>query len=123
MRRNNLNNTLKKELAFLAGDFFLVDLPQNRRFMLHYFRRGIQRQFLFYFFTFQSYRYFEDHTGYICSIRWLKKLKKKYIILEQVYDKLKTEFTDESLELLAELEVGKIKYEYRKFKKILSELF
>lgn len=118
-----MNNTLKKELAFLAGDFFLVDLPQNRRFMLHYFRRGIQRQFLFYFFTFQSYRYFEDHTGYICSIRWLKKLKKKYIILEQVYDKLKTEFTDESLELLAELEVGKIKYEYRKFKKILSELF
>lgn len=112
--------SIQKELIFLSGEFFLVDLPQNRRFLLNYFRRGIQRQFLFYFYTFESYRYFQDHTGYICSLRWLKKLKKKYRMLEETYDKLKSEFSDTNLELLAELETGKLKYEYEKFKRILG---
>ena len=88
--------------------------------MLNYFRRGIQRQFLFYFYVFNNYWYFQDHTGYICSRRWLKKLKKKYKMLELVYDKLKSEFNDTSLELLAKLETGKIKYEYGRFKEILG---
>ena len=112
--------SLQKELLFLSGGFFLVDLPQNKRFLLNYFRRGIQRQFLFYFYTFDSYRYFQDHTGYICSLRWLKKLKKKYRMLEQVYDKLKNNISDTNLELLALLETGKLKYGYEKFKQILA---
>jgi len=110
----------QKELLLLSGDFFLVDLPQNRRFLLNYFRRGVQRQFLFYFYSFESYRYFQDHTGYICSIRWLKKLKKKYRMLERLYDKLKSEITDTNLSLAAQLETGKLKYDYEKFKQLLG---
>jgi hypothetical protein len=115
-----LKHNLKQQLIFISGDFFMVDLPQNRRFMLNYFKLKIQRQFLFYFYIFGSYRYFQEHTGYICSYRWLKKLKIKYIMLERVYDKLKKEYTESSLEKISLIEVGKLKYDYKLFKSILE---
>ena len=41
-------------------------------------------------------------------------------MLERVYDKLKSEVKDTNLSLLAQLEIGKLKYDYEQFKQILG---
>jgi hypothetical protein len=100
---------LSKELSLISGEFFQPNLADDKRYLLHYFKPGIQRQFLFYYLIFGNYRNFADHTGWWCSLRWLKKLKNKFLNLEDAYKKAKSEISEENLKLLAQLEKGKFK--------------
>lgn len=103
---------MDKELALISGEFFEHDIAPEKRYLLKYFKPGIQRQFLYYYIVFGSYRYFADHSGWWCSTRWLKKLKRRLVKLEAVHQKARSEPTDENFELLEKLEAGKYKVRY-----------
>jgi hypothetical protein len=101
---------LERELSLISGNFFDPSLSDDKKYLLFYFKRGIQRQFLFYYLEFGSFTYFAEHTGWWCSYRWLKKLKNKFIWLEEAYKKAKSEISEENLEVLAQLETGKYRH-------------
>lgn len=77
-----LVNNLDQEMAFIGGQFFDLDLPKEKRYLLKYFKSGIQQQFLRYMLMFGTCVRFTEHTGYHCSKRWLKMLKSRLRRLE-----------------------------------------
>ena len=96
------------ELSFLAGTFFDCDLPGEKSYLFKYFRNGVQKQFLRYYFTFGGdTRYFVDHTGDQCSKRWLRMLKRRLEALEAVHFQAKDNL---DFSTLAKLKSGKYKY-------------
>lgn len=72
------------DLIFISGDFLYGDLPQGKEYLSHYFQGEVEKIFLSYFF-FSSHVYkkdsfidfyenFCDHSGRMCSTRWVRKL-------------------------------------------------
>ena len=47
--------------------------------------------FVRYYLTYRSYRMFVDHTGYACSKKWLKNLRRRLVKLEKAYEKARVE--------------------------------
>jgi hypothetical protein len=95
---------MKNELTFLAGQFFDYELPKEKQYLLKYFRTDLDRQFLRYYFCFEQYEHFTDHTGMRCQEKWLRALKKKLDHIVSVHDEAKREG---KLSLLTKIESGK----------------
>lgn len=99
-----------KDLKFVAGEFFDFDLPKEKKYLLKYFKKDSQRQFLRYYFTFGGdveIKNFSTHTGHVCSERWLFTLRTKIRTLEKVHDAAKRDLDFEKLSLIKS---GKLKY-------------
>ena len=100
------------ELDFISGKFFDVMLPREWRYLEKYFQSDVQRQFLKYYYVFRNSKNFVDHTGFHCTRRWLRLLRRKIEILMKEHAEAKANF---DLEKLALIESGKFKFKYRNF--------
>ncbi len=97
-----------KELLFLAGNFFDFDLPKSKNYLFHYFRTGIEKQLIYYYYCLGNFEHFTDHTGLYCQQRWLKELKQRHDRLVEMLAKAKMEM---DLDLVVLIESGKLKRE------------
>jgi len=98
----------KKDLDFLSREYECLDnIPKEKKYLLKYFRKEIQKHFLQYYFVFGNYDNFVDHTGFYCQTKWLKILHKKLIDLEELYSNAKKNM---DLDLLGKIEARKYRY-------------
>jgi hypothetical protein len=84
----------------------VLELPKEKNYLFKYFRKDVQQYFLKYFFVFNNFDNFVDHTGLYCQVRWLKILHKKLVNIELLHKKAKENM---DLELLSKIESGKYK--------------
>lgn len=81
------------DLEFVSGNFFYDELPRSKEYLNAYFKTVLEKRILLYYLTFPNlyrrdeefltfYRNFSDHTGYVCSTRWVRKLIKRIRYLE-----------------------------------------
>jgi len=96
----------KRDLIFLSGGFEDYELPKEKNYLFNYFRKDIQQKFVRYFFAFNSFDNFVDHTGFYCQKRWLKMLYNKLLKLESLHKEAKSTF---NFEMLTKIESGKYK--------------
>lgn len=94
------------EQQFLPGEFAFIELPEEKAYLLKYFRNNNQKLFVRYFCTFGNYDGFCSHTGVIFSDKWLSKLKKKVEVLEGALLDAKV---NNSTWLIAKIKSGKYK--------------
>lgn len=96
----------KKDLIFLSGNFDDVEFPKEKKYLFKYFKKEIQQKFIKYFFAFNDFENFVDHTGLYCQKRWLKILHDKLLKLESLHKEAKANI---DLEKLLKIESGKHK--------------
>lgn len=96
----------KKDLIFLSGNFDDLEVPKEKNYLFKYFRKEIQQKFVRYFFAFNGFDNFVDHTGLYCQKRWLKILHDKLFKLESLHKEAKKNI---DLEALLKIESGKYK--------------
>lgn len=96
----------ERDRNLISGSFLEDEIPQNKFWMTKYFTSEIQKRFLIYFLIFRSHYYFVRHTGFYCTKRYLKKMKKYFCNLEEAHEDAKKNF---NLEKLSEIEMGKYK--------------
>ena len=65
------------ELEFISGRFLEDPLPKEKTWLLKYFRREREQQFVKYFLIFNNYWHFVDQTGYYFCIKNLNLLLKR----------------------------------------------
>lgn len=95
-----------KDLKLISGIFLEDNIPQNKLWLKKYFKSNIQVKFLSYSLLFDNISYFCRHTGVKCSLRYAKKMKKKYKYLIKSHEEAKKNF---DLDLLVAIENGKLK--------------
>jgi hypothetical protein len=96
---------INQESAFIFNKIEEFELPNEKKYLLKYFRSSIEQQFLKYFFLFgENFDKFTNYTGVRCQPRWCKILIKRIKELEEIKKKSKKEF---DFEKLAEVETGK----------------
>lgn len=96
----------KKDLFFISREFENFDIPKDKLYLLKYFRNALQVAFLKYYFVFDNFDNFVDHTGFYCENRWLKILENRLFKLEEVYKTSKKNF---DFETVLDLEKGRYK--------------
>ena len=72
--------------------------------MSRYFDSPIRMAFLKYFLTFRNSVHFSEHTGFYCSVRYVKRMKSEFSYLESAYTQARLDF---DMEKIAEMEMGK----------------
>lgn len=97
------------DLDLISGEFFDYDLPKDKRFLLKYFKTDLQVAFVRYYSLYNTFTNFIDHTGFHCDYRELFRYQAKYRYLMNLYQKVKSELTEENMQLLYDLESGKFK--------------
>lgn len=97
---------MTRDLDFISRKFSTYQIPKEKSYLLKYFKTPIQQAFLRYFLVFGDYENFVDHTGYYCQKRWLRMLRNKMEILDNMRAQAKAAL---DLELLAKIESGKLK--------------
>lgn len=97
---------IDRDLQLIGGKFIDEPIDSEKYWMKKYFKTKIQYQFLKYFSIFGSISQFVNHTGFFCTSRYLKKMKKKYIILINCHRNFKEKGDFESV---SRLETGKFK--------------
>jgi hypothetical protein len=95
-----------KDLKLISGIFLEDHIPNDKLWLRRYFSSNIQKKFLSYIIIFESGYYFTRHTGIKCSVRYVKKMKKRYFYLVNCHKEAKNNF---DLELLANIESGQFK--------------
>lgn len=103
---------LMKEVEFLAGVFFNLEIPREKNYIFKYFRSPLEKQFVRYYLCFEEIEYFTPHTGYRCQLRWLKELKKRFDYITQYHRTCKFNM---DLDLLKKIEDGKCKFIKEKY--------
>lgn len=102
---------MKNDLGLIGGEFFELTLPKEKRYLWKYFSTDIQKHFLRYFFTFDSYLHFSEHTGYKSTLRYAKKMKRMLVALEKAHHEAKS---SADFEKLALIESGRYEDRYNK---------
>lgn len=105
------------DLEFLAGDFLYGDLPQGKEYLGYYFDGDVERAFLSYVSIFPHiytedgfksfYDRFSDHTGRICSTRWIRKLMRRLCDIDKALEEANKSF---DLERIGAIKSGKASF-------------
>jgi hypothetical protein len=96
----------ERDRNLISGLFLEDNIAHDKFWMCKYFKSEIQKRFLIYFLIFGSHYYFNRHSGIPCTKRYLKKMKKKFTVLENLHKQAKENF---DLETLSKIEMGKYK--------------
>lgn len=88
------------DLLFLARQWEIVELPKEKKYLFKYFDTPIQNTFLKYFYVFGDYSNFVDHTGLICSERWLTTLHDRLQKLQKLHREARENMDMTSLALI-----------------------
>lgn len=81
-------------------------MPQDLFWLTKYFKTPIRLAFLNYYHCFGTAARFCKHTGFICNIRYIKKMKNQYVFLIESHKQAKKNFDFEKVALI---EMGKQK--------------
>lgn len=102
-----------KDVQFVAGNFLSGDIPQDKEFFRHYFTSNLEQVFLSYYLLMGDlyaqtgflnfYNLFQDHTGFLCSTRWLRMLLKRFRDIETALD---TAYKNTDLPMISRIKVG-----------------
>ena len=95
-----------RDLIYLARLWETVDLPKEKRYLLRYFDTPIQKAFLKYIHVFGDYSNFVDHTGLVCSPRWLEILYNRLRKLQTLHREARANM---DMTTLAHIESGNFK--------------
>ncbi len=100
-----------REQHFISGAFFDCPIPDDKLFLLPYFKSDLYLTFLRYYLLKggKDLYHFCDHTGYPCSDNLLYRLRDRVEGLTRVYEEAKASLTEEGMALLYEIESGKFK--------------
>lgn len=98
---------LNLDLLLLSRQFETVELPKEKKYLLRYFDNPVQEAFLKYFFVFDNYINFCDHTGYVVQKKWLKHLHEKLKTIEKAHKDARSNF---DMAGLVEIEKGEFKF-------------
>lgn len=98
---------IDRDLALIGGEFLHKLLPKNKQYLWQYFRTDIERQFVAYYLLFGSHIHFVDHTGFYCTERWLKKLRRRLARIESAYQAAQAAG---DFEKVAEIQMGEYKW-------------
>jgi len=93
-------------LKFISVDFLDESIPQDFFWLTKYFDTAIKQCFLRYFICFRSAVHFPEHSGFICSERYCKKMKSLFLRLERKHAEAKSNL---DFEAVAEIEMGRAK--------------
>ena len=96
-----------KDLELISGDFFDLEIPKEKKFLLIYFKTPLQVAFLRYFLVFGKSRNFTNHTGYYCSVKSARNLQTRYTKLITLYENAKKEMSIENMKTIHLIESGK----------------
>jgi hypothetical protein len=89
-----------------VSDFLEEPVPHEHFWLTKYFGTDVRLAFLKYFLTFRGAFHFREHTGFYCSLRYLKSMKRELVHIEKAREKAKR---DLDFELVAEIEMGDYK--------------
>jgi len=95
------------DLKLVSGKFFDSVLPKDKQYLLKYFDTEVQEMFLRYYLEFGNTSHFTEHTGYICTKRWLRGLRSRYKKLLAARKQAQKEMDLDTLELI---QMGKFKF-------------
>ena len=95
------------ELELVSGEFLDGNLPKDKLYLTKYFTTKVQRVFVKYFVIFGTYDHFAEHTGYPCTLRWLKQLAFRFHQLEAA---MKTAKDHGDFEMAARIESGGLRF-------------
>jgi hypothetical protein len=98
-----------RDLEFLSGNFFDMEIPKDKRYLLKYFEGDLQTAFLRYYLVFGNVSNFVDHTGMYCHERTKWKMRTKLLYLTRTYEAAKKSLTEEGMALVQLIELGKHK--------------
>lgn len=98
---------MNSDLDFISRKFSNWELPRDKKYLSKYFTSESQQEFLRYYLLFGNFDHFVDHTGYLCTKKWLNELVGRIKEVEAVRNKAKQDF---DLEYLAKIENGEYKY-------------
>lgn len=90
------------------SDFMDKPVSPEYSWMAHYFGEGACADFLKYFSIFGSVVHFSEHVGRPCSIRWARRMKRRFVGLQKARREARESM---DIELLADIEMGKFKLE------------
>lgn len=89
------------DALLLQGKFLDDELPPELRFLSRYFTSETEKQFVFYYLSFNGiirergvrpfYLGFVDHTGFYCSEQWMHILVKKARKILDAFEKAKND--------------------------------
>lgn len=102
-----------RDLDFIAGNYLYGDLPFEKDYLRHYFTSELERLFVGYHILFGSiyekegflryYNLFQNHTGYLCSTRWLRVLLRRYKDIEK---ELEEAYRKTDLDMISRIKIG-----------------
>ena len=95
-----------KDLAFISGEFFDVEIPKDKQYLRKYFSTDVQLAFLRYYLVFQDITCFADHTGHACSESTVVRMKRRYHKIIAAHDIAKKNL---DFEKVWEIESGNLK--------------
>lgn len=98
---------LEDDLKLIAANFFDLEIPKEKRYLLKYFVGKLQVTFLRYYMIFGNYRNFCEHTGFKCSSNLKFRLEKRFLGLTQLYENCKKNLTEDSIKTINLIESGK----------------
>jgi hypothetical protein len=102
---------IERDLILLSGRFLDENLPKEKEYLYKYFDTPIQELFAAYFSEFRSIEHFVDHTGFYCDKRWLRRLRKKFLVIEGAYIDAQS---SGDFEKIAEISMGNFPVPYRR---------
>lgn len=97
----------EKDFHLISGEFFEYEIPKEKKYLLKYFTGKLQVAFLRYYLVFGNVRNFTDHTGYSCSNGLLFRFLKRFRGLTNLYEKSKSNLSEDGLKTLSLIESGK----------------
>jgi hypothetical protein len=102
-----------RDLHFVAGNFLFGDIPPDKEFLRFYYTSELERLFLSYHLLLGDlyaqegflayYNLFRDHTGCLCSTRWLRKLLRRFRDIEEA---LAEAYRKPDLPMISRIKVG-----------------
>lgn len=78
-------------------------VPKDKQWLSKYFKTDVKTAFLKYMLTFGSAFHFMEHTGFRCDLRYVKRMKRLFFLLEDRHEKARSNL---DFEAVADLEMG-----------------
>jgi hypothetical protein len=102
-----------RDLDYAAGNFLFGDIPSDKEWLRQYFTSELETLFLSYHVLLgdlypkegflRYYNLFRDHTGCLCSTRWLRKLLRRYRDIETA---LAEAYAKPDLPMISRIKIG-----------------
>jgi len=106
------------ELEVVSGEIFDYQIPEDKKYLIKYFKTPTEIQFLRYYLLIGNTTLFSDHTGHHCTRRYLRKLKWKFKLLTDLVEKAKAEM---DMSTLAIIKSGKYRVYSTKWQEAFHE--